>query len=121
MCVEKDGTIHPDTIDRTAKIVAEWCHIFNLTTDDVYRHYDITGKNCPAPFVTFPARWDEFKELVLLHYRGGDKLDMEKDAVDFILEVLGDYWKRMNGNKDAQDYTHYVANELRKATGRDAE
>lgn len=119
MCVEKDGSIHLNTIDRTAQIVAEWIKTYGLTIDDVYRHFDITGKNCPQPFVTYPARWDAFKEMVSLLLAGGDEEVLSTDELDFLLEVLGDYYGRMKGNKDAQDYTHYIANVLRKAHGRD--
>jgi GH24 family phage-related lysozyme (muramidase) len=47
-----------------------------------------------------------------------DVLEVDDKVTDFIIAVLQDYWKRMDGNKEVQDYTHYVAEELRKATGR---
>jgi hypothetical protein len=62
MCVEKDGTLHPETVERTACVVAELCNMFGLDPGaDVYRHYDITGKNCPAPWVTNAGLFNEFK------------------------------------------------------------
>lgn len=64
MCVEKDGTIHPDTVTRTVSIVSELCKMFKLTTDDVYRHYDITSKNCPAPWVSNGQLFLDFKNRV---------------------------------------------------------
>lgn len=65
MCVEKDGTIHKDTIKRTAEVVAELCKKFNLDPlKDIYRHFDITGKNCPAPWVSKPADFTAFKKTV---------------------------------------------------------
>jgi N-acetylmuramoyl-L-alanine amidase len=65
MCVEKDGTIHPDTIARAADIVAELCKRFNLNPlTDIYRHFDITGKNCPAPWVSNPQQFVDFKNSV---------------------------------------------------------
>lgn len=64
MCVEKDGTIHPQTIDRTVGVMAYLCKKFHLTEKDIYRHYDITGKNCPAPFVENPSKFGDFKKAV---------------------------------------------------------
>lgn len=61
MCVEKDGTIHQETIDRTILVVAELCRLFDLNEEDVYRHYDITGKNCPRPFVEDVSKFHNFK------------------------------------------------------------
>jgi GH24 family phage-related lysozyme (muramidase) len=51
-------------------------------------------------------------------FRSKDVLEVDDKVTDFIIAVLQDYWKRMDGNKEVQDYTHYVAEELRKATGR---
>jgi N-acetylmuramoyl-L-alanine amidase len=65
MCVEKDGTIHADTIKRTEDVVAEVCRQFSLNPEkDIYRHYDITGKNCPAPWVANAGAFNEFKTKV---------------------------------------------------------
>lgn len=65
MCVEKDGTIHPNTVQRSAQIVAELCKTYKLDPlKDIYRHFDITGKNCPAPWVSNPALFTQFKNTV---------------------------------------------------------
>jgi N-acetylmuramoyl-L-alanine amidase len=64
MCVEKDGTIHPNTVTQSVDIAAELCHRYNLTANDIYRHFDITGKNCPAPWVSNPALYADFKKRV---------------------------------------------------------
>ena len=39
---------------------------FDLTADDVIRHYDVTGKNCPKYFVEHEDAWETFKENVSL-------------------------------------------------------
>lgn len=63
MCMERDGTIHPDTITRTQLVVkrlqSEYPQLKD-TQNRVVRHYDITGKNCPAPFVASKASWNAF-------------------------------------------------------------
>jgi N-acetylmuramoyl-L-alanine amidase len=65
MCVEKDGTIHADTISRAVQVVADLCAQFKLDPKaDIYRHYDITGKNCPAPWVTDSSKFADFKKRV---------------------------------------------------------
>lgn len=58
MCMEKDGTIHPDTIARTILVVKMVQERFGK--QPIYRHYDITGKNCPAPFVANKNLWFNF-------------------------------------------------------------
>jgi N-acetylmuramoyl-L-alanine amidase len=65
LCVEKDGTIHADTISRAVQVVADLCRQFKLNPKtDVYRHYDVTGKNCPAPWVSNPEQFTAFKSRV---------------------------------------------------------
>lgn len=44
----------------------------------------------------------------------------EEDAKG-IIAVLGDYWTRMDGNKEVQDYAHHLANQVRKAAGMETE
>ncbi|AWO73869.1 N-acetylmuramoyl-L-alanine amidase [Geobacillus thermoleovorans] len=65
MCVEKDGTFHPDTISRTEDVFVELCKTFKLDPiKDIVRHYDITHKNCPAPWVKDSKVFEDFKQRV---------------------------------------------------------
>ena len=34
---------------------------YDLTTDNVIRHYDVTGKACPKYYVENEAAWEQFK------------------------------------------------------------
>lgn len=58
MCMEKDGTIHPDTVKRTILVIQKLQKQFGVLP--IYRHYDITGKKCPLPFVTDSKLWTKF-------------------------------------------------------------
>jgi N-acetylmuramoyl-L-alanine amidase len=65
MCLEKDGSFHPDMISRTEDIFVELCKRFKLDpTKDIVRHYDVTGKNCPAPWVKDKQKFIDFKNRV---------------------------------------------------------
>jgi N-acetylmuramoyl-L-alanine amidase len=64
MCVEKDGTIHSETVKRTIQLVAHLCQFYKLGVNDIYRHYDVTGKNCPRPWVEDPSQFAQFKNEV---------------------------------------------------------
>lgn len=63
---------HPDetgkfcqaTYDSVVRLSAWLCLKFNLTEQDLIRHYDITGKICPKYFVDHPEKWTEFKNDV---------------------------------------------------------
>jgi N-acetylmuramoyl-L-alanine amidase CwlA len=91
MCLEKDGTIHPDTITRTAKVMAELCHICKLDPiDDIVRHYDVTAKNCPAPFVKDPSLMTSFKKMVKSYYDGTPTNEIPKtEPIENVTTVYG--------------------------------
>ena len=44
------------------KLAAWLCTRFGLTQDQVIRHYDVTGKNCPKYYVEHPEAWEQMKE-----------------------------------------------------------
>nr|ADF97537.1 PlyM12 [uncultured phage] len=58
MCIEKDGSFHPDTVERTALVVEKLRKQFGKVP--VIRHYDVTGKICPKPFVEDVSAWKAF-------------------------------------------------------------
>jgi N-acetylmuramoyl-L-alanine amidase len=63
MCLEPDGSIHPDTIERTrlvVKMLQEKFPQLKDTKNRVVRHFDVTGKNCPRPFVEDEQKWKAF-------------------------------------------------------------
>jgi N-acetylmuramoyl-L-alanine amidase len=64
MCVEKDGTIHKDTINRAVNDIAALCKTYNLTEEDIVRHFDVTAKDCPHPFVKDVKLFEGFKKQV---------------------------------------------------------
>ena len=38
---------------------------YNVPVERVIRHYDVTGKVCPKPFVDDEKAWKEFKERLV--------------------------------------------------------
>ncbi|AMR10831.1 N-acetylmuramoyl-L-alanine amidase [Bacillus licheniformis] len=64
MCVEKNGTIHDETVQNAAELVADLCKRFKLSTDKIVRHYDVTNKSCPAPWVSDSSKLAAFRKKV---------------------------------------------------------
>lgn len=52
------------TYNSLVKLLVWLCEEFNLDADDIIRHYDITGKNCPKYYVEHPDAWLQLKEYV---------------------------------------------------------
>lgn len=49
---------------RTAAFVRQKMKEYGIDSSHVLRHYDVTGKRCPAPWVDNPAEWMEFKSML---------------------------------------------------------
>ena len=63
MCNSVGGV--PEAVrDRTAAFVRQKMKEYGLDVNHVLRHYDATGKRCPAPWVDNPVDWMEFKSML---------------------------------------------------------
>ncbi len=58
------GKFTDETYNSLVQTTAWLCAKFQLTGDDVIRHYDVTGKNCPLYFVEHEDAWKQFKQDV---------------------------------------------------------
>ena len=58
------GAVPEATRAHTAALVRELMDKYGLDSSHVLRHYDVTGKRCPAPWVDDPAEWMEFKKML---------------------------------------------------------
>ena len=61
---DETGKFTDETYRSLVQLTAWLCVKFNLTEDQVIRHYDVTGKNCPKYFVENEEAWDQFKKDV---------------------------------------------------------
>lgn len=62
MCLTGKGyVLRRGTIERAVKLVRELMVRYGVPIENVVRHYDVTGKDCPGPFVDNPSLWDDFK------------------------------------------------------------
>lgn len=94
MCCKKRNSewyIEEATIENTIWLATMICKKYNIPISRVVRHYDVTHKNCPEPFVRDEGKWkdflrrleanlmeDEEVELTML-----EKLEIVKDFYGF--------------------------------------
>ena len=62
--MDEDGKFETATYDSLVQLTAYLIGKFDLTTDDVIRHYDVTGKACPKYFVEHEDAWKQFLQDV---------------------------------------------------------
>lgn len=54
---DETGEFLPGTYDRVVELTAWLCDAFDLTSADVLRHYDVSGKLCPLYYVENEDAW----------------------------------------------------------------
>ena len=59
---DETGQFNDATYSSAVKLTAWLCTRFGLGTDQVIRHYDVTGKDCPKYYVENPDAWLQMKE-----------------------------------------------------------
>lgn len=61
-CFNNNGKIDVSekVVERTIELTRELMKKYNIPIKNVVRHYDVTGKNCPAPMVSNSVRWTNF-------------------------------------------------------------
>lgn len=67
MCSKLSGgvySISDETVRRTVELTKVLMEKYHIPAENVIRHFDVTGKRCPEPFVRIPALWDDFKERI---------------------------------------------------------
>jgi N-acetylmuramoyl-L-alanine amidase CwlA len=99
MCCLKDSKgnwyIDEETVKTTVELVQYLMKKYNIPIERVIRHYDITKKQCPEPWVRNPQLWVEFKEKVkgaaskeqeIARYRViiGQKIGLQKETLDYL-------------------------------------
>lgn len=63
---DESGAFTGETYDALVKLTAWLVEYYELDAEQVIRHYDVTGKECPRHFVEDPEAWETFLEDVYL-------------------------------------------------------
>ncbi len=86
MCSRKraDGSYYilPETVANAAALAKDIMQRYGIDTEHVLRHYDVTGKRCPMPWVDDPAQWTAFKDMLTPKNTTTDEED-EDDMVRY--------------------------------------
>ena len=88
LCSRKDSKgnyyFKSETVKNAAELTKSLMAKYNIPATNVIRHYDVTGKVCPAPMVNDASLWREFKEMISMSVK---KLETGNDIV----------WELING------------------------
>ena len=88
LCSRKDSKgnyyFKNETVENAAELTKSLMKKYNIPATNVIRHYDVTGKVCPAPMVNDVSLWNKFKSMISATVK---KLETGNDIV----------WELMNG------------------------
>lgn len=93
----------PKTVDNAVWLVKELMAKYNVPITNVLRHYDVTGKLCPEPYVRDSGAWVAFK----------DKLTKSETKAEEELEMVEQTTVNINGksykvNRILKDNKNYI-------------
>ncbi len=60
----RGGKFTPETYQSLVALTAWLCGEYGLSQEDVIRHYDVSGKDCPKYYVQHEDKWQEFRQDV---------------------------------------------------------
>ena len=87
LCSKKDSRGNYYFMDQTvynaAALARQLMQTYGIDRSHVLRHYDVTGKRCPAPMVDNPTLWENFLNLL------EDKTMTYAEAIEIVREKAG--------------------------------
>ena len=75
----KSGKFNKKTYQSMIQLVAWLCGEYDLEAEDIIRHYDVTGKNCPKYFVENEDAWELFKTEVFMYIENNHKEESDEE------------------------------------------
>ena len=82
---DESGRFTDATYWSDVHLVAYLTERYDLDRDDIIRHYDVTGKDCPKWYVDHPNEWEQFRDDVMT-YREECRA-RQRDLVDELLHA----------------------------------
>ena len=91
LCSEMDAKgeyyFNSATVENAKELVRQLMAKYNVPEERVLRHYDVTGKICPAPFVgAGKTAWEEFKGGLTVYQKLENVPDWAKATVQKVVD-----------------------------------
>lgn len=84
-----------ETVDQAIDLVRDLMDRYNIDTSCVLRHYDVTGKCCPAPYVKDEAAWSAFLARLEIQKNPSEMYAFydRMNPLYTSLDQVPDYWR----------------------------
>lgn len=98
LCCKKDANstwyFEEQTVQNAIELVQYLMQLHGIKIENVIRHYDVTHKVCPEPFVRDEQAWNNFKRRISMK-----EITNVKEALDYLVEKgrITDriYWEKV--------------------------
>jgi N-acetylmuramoyl-L-alanine amidase CwlA len=114
LCSRKDskGTYYfkEETMQNAAELTKYLMDKYNITIDNVIRHYDVTHKTCPAPFVKDSNAWTAWKARIV---KPATPPSQPSDTYEIVVSInkyytSSDAAKKINSKGTMATGTYYI-------------
>lgn len=100
--------IKEEVVNKAIQLTKELMNTYNIPVENVVRHYDVTHKNCPAPFVEDNKRWVQFKKDLVSSVHTCE--NTSKTNEEIAIEAINGLWgngeaRKQKLTKAGYDYT----------------
>ena len=101
---DKDWYFEDATVEAAVELTRYLMMKYNVPASNVLRHYDVTGKVCPAPYVhnTTQHTWEEFKAAVSRR-EDVDWIGQIKELLSEIGRALAEIWRSKKSEDGGDD------------------
>lgn len=65
--LDETGQFTEETYESCLKLTAYLVEEYGLGREDIIRHYDVTGKECPLYYVEHEDKWEKFRDDVMAY------------------------------------------------------
>lgn len=118
MCLwDKQGNIRKGTIETAIALTKELMAKYNIPVDRVIRHWDVTGKQCPAPMVGNNNNyWNNFKKRIQEEEIDMEELNaLKKQILDINTRTTGEInalKQKIKSLEDAQEAVYNTFDDI---------
>ena len=80
-----------DTYISLVKLTAYLTETYNLGREQIIRHHDVTGKDCPIYYTEHEDYWEDFRDDVMTYRELCKKQVVTDEELETILKGTGTY------------------------------
>lgn len=85
----------PETVDVAVELCRNIVGRYDIPRNRVLRHYDVTGKICPAPFVHDANAWEDFKDRLFAPAWSDDRAPTTREDENMDVNHFKELWAEM--------------------------